>query len=349
MRQFNKQLLQGRVGFGVMSNELNDLDEYWMTVVVPTFNRCEALGQTLEDLCEVATQLDLQVVVVDDGSTDNTASLLDSIQARFNFLKRIDIAKNSGFANALVQGLRSADGKWVILNADDDLLIADGIRKLREFLEKNDQLVFISPQWLKDGLIGRGVRENRVVRPWEYRASANHGPALVYRRDQLNSTLLLLEDLLCRKEEMAILYPQVILAVPAILHRRAHWFNVPVGREGWSLPSGIVDSSGSRYWAENSRLEQSLSLRRVLGELYPLCPSLLSRRRLHSMIVSSDLSVLAAVRVVSRSEDLIPRRLPFLLANVVLFDLCVFLASCLNRCIWLLSFAKLGVTGSRKR
>lgn len=69
-------------------------------VLMPTYNNAGTIAQVISDVKEFATD----VIVVNDGSTDNTASILSSIEG----IKVIDYPNNKGKGYALKLGLRKA-------------------------------------------------------------------------------------------------------------------------------------------------------------------------------------------------------------------------------------------------
>ena len=96
-----------------------------VSVIVPTYLRASAIGRTLAALCAVDYPKDrLEIIVVDDGSTDSTATSV----ARF---PRIRYARqpNRGVATARNHGARLATGE-VLIFVDDDIIVgADNIQR----------------------------------------------------------------------------------------------------------------------------------------------------------------------------------------------------------------------------
>jgi len=108
-----------------------------VSVVISTYNRADALGPTLAAL---ATQ-DLQperyeVLVVDDGSTDETASILSAQELPYD-LRTFRLDANRGVSAGRNVGLRAARGEYVILLSDDLLVgpnfITTHLRMLERF------------------------------------------------------------------------------------------------------------------------------------------------------------------------------------------------------------------------
>lgn len=96
------------------------------SVVVPTYNRCRMLRKALDALLDQTLDPDLfEIIVVDDGSTDGTLEVLQSLAYGAPQL-RYDHQENSGPGAARNRGIELARGEYVLF-VDDDI-IAD--RKL---------------------------------------------------------------------------------------------------------------------------------------------------------------------------------------------------------------------------
>ena len=89
-----------------------------VTVVVPTRNRAAMLRQALRS---VAAQrgVDLEAVVVDDGSTDATPAVVTAIGDRR--LRLVRHQRPQGVSTARNRGVAEARGRWVAFLDDDDV------------------------------------------------------------------------------------------------------------------------------------------------------------------------------------------------------------------------------------
>ncbi len=98
-----------------------------LTIVIPTHNRAEILSRCLEHLAEQTFQ-DFQVIVIDDGSTDNTKEVAHSWSFRFKNFKYIH-QENLGQGNARNNGLNHALGNIILFIGDDILLIRTALQE----------------------------------------------------------------------------------------------------------------------------------------------------------------------------------------------------------------------------
>ena len=95
----------------------------YVSIVVPAFNEAANLPALVRAIEEVFSHIEdcgYECLIVDDGSTDNTRSLLSEITAVNTNIRPIHMARNSGQSAALLAGMRLAKGDY-ILTLDADL------------------------------------------------------------------------------------------------------------------------------------------------------------------------------------------------------------------------------------
>ena len=105
-----------------------------VSVVIPAFNEAKAIGNTIKEIKELYP--DFEVVVVDDGSTDNTAHIADE-----NGAKVIRHPYNIGNGAAVKSGIRAASGKFVVMMDGDGQHAPEDIKKLLEHASNYDLVV----------------------------------------------------------------------------------------------------------------------------------------------------------------------------------------------------------------
>jgi len=88
--------------------------KFFVSVVVPAHNEEEVLGRLLKRICEFTYPKDrLQVIVVDDGSTDGTGEIIEEFARNYSFIKPLHRSLALGKAAALNEAFKHATGQFV--------------------------------------------------------------------------------------------------------------------------------------------------------------------------------------------------------------------------------------------
>ena len=102
-----------------------------VSVIIPSFNRAHCIAGSVESVLAQSFQ-DLEVIVVDDGSTDNTQEVL----ARFGNRIRVIRQDNGGVSAARNAGMRAARASWIAFQDSDDMWRPEKLQAQIECLEK---------------------------------------------------------------------------------------------------------------------------------------------------------------------------------------------------------------------
>ena len=107
--------------------------EVFLSVIIPTYN-CEKHIE--ECINSIAEQLPAycELIAVDDGSSDNTGTVLAKLQNRYQNLKIIYKSHN-GPSAARNAGLEAASGRWITFVDCDDMMHKDFLKKAVSLLE----------------------------------------------------------------------------------------------------------------------------------------------------------------------------------------------------------------------
>ena len=95
-----------------------DLRNPAVSVLVPTYNVERYVGQCLESLCS-QTLRDMEIVCIDDGSTDSSADILAGFANRDERVRVVSKA-NSGYGDSMNRGIGEARGRWIGICEPDD-------------------------------------------------------------------------------------------------------------------------------------------------------------------------------------------------------------------------------------
>ena len=109
-----------------------------LTVAVPAYNVESYLARGLESYLDPRFVGKLEVVVVDDGSTDGTRALAEEFAARSHGVIRVISKKNGGHGSAVNAGLAEARGRYFRVVDGDDWVNTDGMAELLERLADLD-------------------------------------------------------------------------------------------------------------------------------------------------------------------------------------------------------------------
>ncbi|OIK55894.1 glycosyltransferase, partial [Oenococcus oeni] len=105
-----------------------------VSIIIPAFNIEKYISQSINSMVN-QTYHNLEIIVVDDGSTDSTASIVKALALNEKRIRYI-YEKNSGLSVARNSGLEIANGEFVYFFDGDDLFSTDGIKKLVDLSEK---------------------------------------------------------------------------------------------------------------------------------------------------------------------------------------------------------------------
>ena len=111
-----------------IQNKLNvnfqkNTDKYKVSIIIPVCNVEKYLSRCLKSVCE-QTMREIQIIVVNDGSTDNS---LEIIKSYANKDKRIEVIDktNTGYGNSMNIGLSKATGEYIGIVESDDYIAKD--------------------------------------------------------------------------------------------------------------------------------------------------------------------------------------------------------------------------------
>ena len=116
-----------------------------VSVVIATFNRGEYLGATLDSIFAQSFR-DFEVIVVDDGSTDDTRRVVDAYGSRVHYLYQ----RNSGPSAARNLGVLHAQADWISIQDSDDLCLPNHLDLLHGYAATHPEvgMVFANGTYL---------------------------------------------------------------------------------------------------------------------------------------------------------------------------------------------------------
>lgn len=103
-----------------------------VSVIIPSYNRAHVLHKTIPTYIQDIT---LEVIVVDDGSYDDTREKVKKIHEKFKIVKYIRLKEHKGLPYAKNAGVSKARGEYIFFGDDDAVLYEGTLHRLRDAIE----------------------------------------------------------------------------------------------------------------------------------------------------------------------------------------------------------------------
>lgn len=117
-----------------------------VSIILPVYNVSAYLERCLDSLV-AQTWRHLEIIAVNDGSTDNSRDILARYQSRLPGMRIVD-QENRGLAEARNAALASASGEYIYCLDSDDHIASDGIETIVREMEKHHlDALFSPPIW----------------------------------------------------------------------------------------------------------------------------------------------------------------------------------------------------------
>ena len=130
-----------------------------ISIIIPVFNESESIGYLLDEVLNVMqnNKLNCELIVVNDGSNDNTSTVLDELTIKIKELSVISLRKNYGQTAAMAAGFDNSKGE-IVITLDGDLQNdPNDIPKLISHINEGYDLICGWRYERKDKLINRRI------------------------------------------------------------------------------------------------------------------------------------------------------------------------------------------------
>lgn len=129
-----------------------------LSIVVPCYNEAGSVSGLLEAYAAAINRADIEVVLVNNGSTDNTRDVLEGLQSKYiHFLKVVTVEKNEGYGYGIVSGLKAASGEFIGWTHGDLQTPPSDILKALDIIELENKNEFL---FMKGKRKGRPLFDN---------------------------------------------------------------------------------------------------------------------------------------------------------------------------------------------
>ncbi len=104
-----------------------------LSVAIPCYNSQDYMGNAVESLLEIGN--DLEIIIVDDGSTDDTALIADKYAEKYPEIVRAIHKENGGHGSAVNTGIDNATGLYFKVLDSDDRLDPEVLKEVMDTLK----------------------------------------------------------------------------------------------------------------------------------------------------------------------------------------------------------------------
>jgi hypothetical protein len=116
-----------------------------LSIIIVTWNCAEFVRNCLDSVLISAGNLSLEIIVVDNDSSDETAKIVEQFYPQVNLIQN---KKNLGYAKANNQGIQEATGEYILLLNPDTQVLEDALSLMYEFMQENPKVGALGPKLL---------------------------------------------------------------------------------------------------------------------------------------------------------------------------------------------------------
>ncbi len=199
-----------------------------VSVIIPTYNRGWILKETIDSVL-AQDFTDFELIVVDDGSTDNTQGILDSYKEDIIVLQQ----QNKGVSSARNRGIVSASGQFIAFLDSDDLWLPKKLSTQVDFFNTNPDALICQTEekWIRNSIRVNPKKRHKklsgdIFEPSLYLCLVSPS-AVMMKRSLFEKTGMFDESLpACEDYDMwlriSCRYPVYLIDTPLIIKRGGH-------------------------------------------------------------------------------------------------------------------------------
>lgn len=135
-----------------------------LTIIVLSYNTKSLLHDCLTSLAKVTTEVDFEVIVPDNGSTDGSVEL---VKKEFPWVKKVlKLGKNLGFACGNNQARKYSSGKYILFLNSDTVVPKNSLKQMVAYMDKNSSVGAATCKVvLPNGDLDKDTRRSFIT-PW---------------------------------------------------------------------------------------------------------------------------------------------------------------------------------------
>ena len=114
-----------------------------ISIIIPTYNRERFIRETIQSVIDQEYDGKIEIIISDDGSTDNTLQIARSFGDKVIILEKKKDCKDQGASATRNRGLKVATQPYIAFLDSDDLYLPRHLKKMGRFLEQNENVDYV--------------------------------------------------------------------------------------------------------------------------------------------------------------------------------------------------------------
>ncbi len=137
-----------------------------ISVIIPTYNREVTLERAIKSVLD-QTYKNFELIVIDDGSTDNTSQIIDKYSGKIRYFSKL----HAGVSSARNLGLEKSEGTWVSFLDSDDYWLPGKLERQIEYLTNHPGMMILQTeeQWIRNGVPVNPMKKHKKRSGWIFR------------------------------------------------------------------------------------------------------------------------------------------------------------------------------------
>ncbi|MEL0245515.1 MAG: glycosyltransferase family 2 protein [Flavobacteriaceae bacterium] len=239
-----------------------------LTIFLPTFNRSKSIINQIEFLIAEEIHKKFKIVIINDGSTDDTRQKLLRLELDSNFIL-IDNNENLGYAQTHINCFKMCTTDYLLFLTDDDEYFSRCILNIENLLDRFSP-DFLSCSW-NSSTSTRIFKSTKDISFFNIWKSAKHAPGLIYKVSPVRKLIDKLQIELKEKNLVAHFFPQIYL----LFHLKSRGYclmqsSEVIGKNPFtgSLPTNAKDENGDSYFSLSNIIERHITFQNFYEDLF---------------------------------------------------------------------------------
>ncbi len=159
-----------------------DMTHPLVSIVMPTYNRSEMLKEAVKT-CLDQTYTNIELIIIDDGSVDNTSYLVESLRSQDNRIRYYRQPGNTGQCRSLNRGFTLCKGEYISWTSDDNRYKPQAIKEMVDILLQHNGVSVVYADYENTSIDGKIIRQRSLPDTFTKNDHIILGPCFLYKRN----------------------------------------------------------------------------------------------------------------------------------------------------------------------